>query len=224
MKRVPKQREGGEARKAELIVATLKSLRKHGYLNSTISTISEESGLSRGLINHYFENKDDLLIVAHKYYLQHVDDFARHVVRNTNGGHFSKLFHSVSVPFLRDIGYQRMMMHYFSASWMLPDVLAMHRELWGRFRANVERRIASVARERGLEIDTRLAAITLTQLADGLWLGWVMETAYTREECRIILRKWLCDQFGENPEDHPLIPDAEFADFKTSAPLPPLSD
>ena len=151
MKRATKMRESSEARRAELIVATLKSLRKHGYVNSTINTISEESGLSRGLISHYFANKDDLLIVAHKYYLQNVDDFFRHVVWSTKSGHFGKLFYSVSVPFLRDTGFEQMLVHYFSAAWMLPEVLRMHRDLWGRYRTNIRHRISAAARERGGE-------------------------------------------------------------------------
>ncbi|MBT9289808.1 TetR/AcrR family transcriptional regulator [Prosthecodimorpha staleyi] len=220
MKRATKHRQAGETRRTELIVATLKSLRKHGYLNSTINTIADESGLSRGLINHYFDNKDDLLIVAHKYYLQNVDDFFRHVVISTKSGHFGKLLHSVFVPFLRDTGYQRMLIHYMSAAFILPQVLDMHRAIWGRYRANIQRRIAAAARERGLEMDTRLAAITLTQLADGLWLGWVMEESYTQEDCRRILRQWLCDQFREDPEKYPLTPDFDLVNFETDAPLP----
>lgn len=224
MKRATKMRESSEARRAELIVATLKSLRKHGYVNSTINTISEESGLSRGLISHYFANKDDLLIVAHKYYLQNVDDFFRHVVWSTKSGHFGKLFYSVSVPFLRDTGFEQMLVHYFGAAWMLPEVLRMHRNLWGRYRTNIRHRISAAARERGLVMDTRLAAITLTQLVDGLWLGWVMEESYTQEDCRIILRKWLCEQFGEDPQKYPLTPDIDLTLFKTSAPLPHIED
>lgn len=220
MRRATKHRQASESRKIELIVATLKSLRKHGYLNSTINTIADESGLSRGLINHYFDNKDDLLIVAHKYYLQNVDDFFRHVVISTKTGHFGKLLHSVYVPFLRNTGYQRMLIHYMSAAFLLPQVLEMHRTMWARYRANIERRIAAAARERGLVMDTRLAAITLTQLGDGLWLGWVMEESYSQEDCRRILRQWLCDQFNEDPEKYPLTPDFDLETFETDAPLP----
>lgn len=221
MKRAVRMRETGEARKAQLIIATLRSLRKHGYLNSTINTISEESGLSRGLISHYFENKEDLLIYAHRYYLQNVDDFFRHVVLSSDG-HFRKLLHSVCVPFLRDTGYQVMLIHYLSAAWILPEVLQMHRNLWGRYRSNIQRRMVAAARERNLQIDARLSAITLTQLADGLWLGWVMERSYEREEACEILRKWLCDSFGEDPADYPLPPDIDLVNFETSAPLPPF--
>jgi TetR/AcrR family transcriptional repressor of bet genes len=217
------KRKSGTLRRQDLIGATLKSLRKHGYVNSTINTISEELGMSRGLISHYFENKDEILITAHRYYLQNVDDFFRHVMVSTKGGHFEKLLHAVYVPFLRDTGYQQMMVHYFSAAWILPQVLAMHREIWGRYRTNIERRIAAAARERELVFDTRLAAIALTQLVDGLWLGWVMEESYTQRDSRWILRQWLCQQFGEDPNRYSLDPDIDLENYPTEAPLPALA-
>lgn len=224
MKRIPKQRQGSEARKTQLILATLNSICKHGFLNSTINTISEESGLSRGLISHYFENKEDLLIYAHKYYLQNIDDFHRHVIRSVGTGHFAKLLYSACVPFLRDTGYQRVVIHYMSAAWIVPDVLQRHRDLWRRYRANVERRVATIARERGLDIDVKMTATTLIQLVDGLWLGLTMEEVYSGEDCCRIIRKWLCDQFGEDPEAYPLKPDFDLENFQTTAPLPPAPD
>lgn len=220
MKPPRKQRQIQEVRKEELIIATLKSIRKHGYVNSTINTISDESGLSRGLINHYFASKEELLIFATKYYWRNVDDFFRHVVVSTKGGHFDKLLNAVFVTFLRDTGYDRMMVHYYSAAFVMPSVLAMHRDMWARYRLSIERRISAVAREKGMTLDTRLAAITLTQMVDGLWLGAVMEESYTREDCRRILRQWLCEQFREDPEDYPLSPNFDLNHYETSAPLP----
>ena len=214
------KRQIHEIRKEELIIATLRSIRKYGYVNSTINTIAEESGLSRGLINHYFESKDDLLILATRYYWRNVDEFFRHVVSSTKGGHFEKLLHAVYVTFLRDTGYDRMMVHYYSAAYLMPAVLEMHRDMWGRYRKSIERRISAVAREKNIALDTRLAAITLTQLVDGLWLGVVMEESYSREDCRRILRQWLCAQFGEDPENYPLDPDFDLNNYETSAPLP----
>lgn len=224
MKHKPKQRESSEARKVQLMIAALNSISKHGFLNSTISTISEESGMSRGLINHYFANKDDLLTEAHRYYLQNIDDFYRHVIVSVKTGNFAKLLYASCVPFLREqIGYSRVTFHYMSAAWIMPEVLADHRELWRKYRANVERRVASIARERRMEIDTRLTATTLIQLVDGLWMGLVMEDVYTREDCCRIVRQWMCEQFGENPADYALRPPFDIENFETSAPLPPAT-
>lgn len=219
MIKAAKKRPTTEIRRQDLIIATLNSIVKYGYLNSTINTISEESGFSRGLINHYFDSKEDLLTAAHRYYLQNADDYYRHLATSIKTGSFQQLLYAACGSFLRNMGYQQLLIHYMSAAWIVPDILALHRELWGKYRAYIGRRLAAVAYEKGMELDNRLAAITLTQLADGLWMGWIMEEAYTDEDCCIIIRKWLCDLFGENPEDHPLKPDFDLETFPTSAPL-----
>lgn len=209
-----------EVRRKELIIATLNSLCRHGYLNSTINTISEESGMSRGLISHYFESKEDLLASAHRYYLQNADDFYRYVSANTTGGNFQRLYFAAAGPFLRQMDYSEIVLHYMSAGSMVPEIRAHHRELWGKFRAYVGRRLAAVAQEKGLTIDVRQEAFTLTQLSDGLWLGLVLEEGYTADDCLMILRKHLCSVFGETPEDHPLRPAFDLENFPTTAPLP----
>lgn len=219
MRTVTRETRISEQRKRELIVGTLNSICKHGYLNSTINTISEESGLSRGLINHYFVSKDDLITAAHRYYLQNADDFYRHMA-NTIEDRFDRLFYAACGPFLRNLGYEELLIHYMSAAWMVPDIRALHQELWGKYRAYIGRRLAAVAHEKGMEIDIRMSAITLTQLSDGLWVGKVMEEAFTSDECCTIIRKWLCDLFDENPDDHPLRPDIDLENIETSAPLP----
>lgn len=219
MIKAAKKRPTTEIRRQDLIIATLNSITKYGYLNSTINTISEESGLSRGLINHYFDSKEALLTAAHRYYLQNADDFYRHLASSIKTGSFQQLLYAASGPFLRDLGYQQVAIHYMSAAWIVPEILALHRELWGKYRAYIGRRLQAVAYEKGMELDIRAASITLTQLSDGLWMGWVMEEAYTDEDCVTIIRKWLCDLFGENPLDHPLKPAFDLMHFPTSAPL-----
>ncbi len=219
MRKAVKKRQTNEIRRQDLILATLNSIVKHGYLNSTINTISEESGFSRGLINHYFDSKEDLLTAAHRYYLQNGDDYYRHLVSSVKTGNFDTLYFVACGPFFHGRGYQQVHIHYNSAAWIVPEIMALHRELWGKYRAFLGRRLAKVAAEKNMEIDVRLAAIALTQLADGLWHGWVMEEAYSAEDCCIIIRKWLCDLFGENPADHPLLPNFDVENFPTSAPL-----
>ena len=219
MRQLEKKTRISELRKQELIIATLNSLCRHGYLNSTINTISDESGLSRGLISHYFSSKDDLLAAAHRYYLQNADDFYRHLSNNSTS-EFQRLYFAVAGPFLRDLGYNEMLIHYMSAGSMVPKIRDHHRELWGKFRAYVARRMASVAQEKGMTIEVRRQAFALTQFSDGLWLGLTLEEGYTAEDCLVILREHLCELFGENPENHALVPDFDLETYPTTAPLP----
>ena len=191
-----------ETRRHELIVATLASIRRHGYINSTIATISEESGLSRGLISRYFQSKDDLLLFAFRYLMDLLDEYHRTVVRAWGTSHFDKLLASAMVPFIRVDLYPDVWLHFWSASRFQPEYAAMHRSLWGRYRASIQRRITVVAAERGLTLDIPGTALMFTQLIDGLWLGLTLEETYDHNECRRLLRNWLCEVFRENPAGH----------------------
>jgi TetR/AcrR family transcriptional regulator, transcriptional repressor of bet genes len=212
MKRAEKKILTLETRRREFTIATLESIRKHGYINSTINTISEESGLSRGLISHYFKNKDDLLLFAFRYLTELLEKFHRHVVSSWGGdSHFDKLLASSMVPFLREQPYREVWLHFWSAARLKPEVSEVHRRLWGNYRSSIERRITVVVQERNLNLNIRNTALMYTQLIDGLWLGLILEEAYDDRTCRMILRDWLCDVFKEDPLKHSLDPPFDLA-------------
>ena len=45
----------------DILKRSLKILAKNGYENTTIATIAEEAGVSRGILHYYFSNKEDLV-------------------------------------------------------------------------------------------------------------------------------------------------------------------
>ena len=59
-----------ETRRQQLIDATIESLAKRGYAETTMADISDGAGLSRGIVNFYFDSKDKLLVET----LQHLSD------------------------------------------------------------------------------------------------------------------------------------------------------
>jgi TetR/AcrR family transcriptional repressor of bet genes len=175
-------------------------------MNSTINTISEESGLSRGLISHYFKNKDDLILFAFRYLTELLENFHRQVVRSWGSSNFDKLLAASMVTFLKNEPYREVWLHFWSASLIQPEFAEVHRKLWARFRVSIERRIASAAEERDLKINVQNTALMFTQLIDGLWVGLVLERTYDEAMCRTILRDWLCDVFKEDPTKHSTTP------------------
>ncbi|MBT5433838.1 MAG: transcriptional regulator BetI, partial [Rhodospirillaceae bacterium] len=48
-------------RRKQLIEATITSIHQDGFQDATVARISRRAGLSVGLVNHYFDGKDDLL-------------------------------------------------------------------------------------------------------------------------------------------------------------------
>ena len=51
-----------EARRAQILEGARRAFADHGYEGATVSKLEEATGLSRGAIFHYFENKNDLFV------------------------------------------------------------------------------------------------------------------------------------------------------------------
>jgi AcrR family transcriptional regulator len=52
-------------RRAEVLDATWRVIAREGLEATTVRRIAEEAGHSNGVLQHYFKNKDDILISAH---------------------------------------------------------------------------------------------------------------------------------------------------------------
>src|SRR3954452_8447019 len=51
-----------ESRRAEILDGARRAFAEHGYEGATVVKLEEATGLSRGAIFHYFENKNDLFV------------------------------------------------------------------------------------------------------------------------------------------------------------------
>ncbi|WP_342640589.1 TetR family transcriptional regulator C-terminal domain-containing protein [Rhodoligotrophos ferricapiens] len=194
-----------EARRQDLIRGTIRSIAQLGYANSTVQTICDAAGLSRGLIGHYFNGKEDLLLQAFRYLTERLDDHVRRALRQVGDDPFRRLL-AVAIVTFSEPQIRRDTAPVWLAFWGVarwnPEMLAVHRELYARYRRWIERMIKAAAANRQLELDSRRAALTFTQLVDGLWFGWVMEEDYDLDEARHVLSSWVFETFNENPEDH----------------------
>ena len=189
----------------DLIEGTIASISRVGFHKSTVQTICEEAGLSRGIIGHYFRGKEDLLLAAFRHLADRLSRQTVCALRGVARDPFKRLVVVATLTFHEDVvsnEHAPVWLAFWGVALWEPEMLDVHRDLWGGYRQWIERMIARAAEERGLEIDARLAAITYTQLIDGLWMGWVMEGRYSLEDCRSVLRNWLFDLFGEAPENH----------------------
>jgi TetR/AcrR family transcriptional repressor of bet genes len=181
------ERQLPQVRRQALISATIECLKRYGHDGLSIRTISAQAGVSVGLINHHFPNKDELIAAAY-----------RHFNGELVGGMLAAVARAPDSPAAR-------MRAFLEASFSPPnldaDVLAVWVVFWGLYRHS--RLIQRVHREtyedyvqllRGMlaqllqdppglrarrgarpAVDLRLAAIGLTALLDGLWLEWCLE-------------------------------------------------
>ena len=186
-------RQPPEVRRQALIDATIECLKRHGHEGLSIRTISAQAGVSVGLINHHFPNKDELVAAAY-----------RHINSELVAGMQAAVARAGNSPAAR---LRAFLEAWFSAPSLDADALAVWVVFWGLYRHS--RLIQRVHREtyqsyvtllRGMlaellpqtraarnargrrarsggaaAVDLRLAAIGLTALLDGLWLEWCLE-------------------------------------------------
>jgi TetR/AcrR family transcriptional regulator, transcriptional repressor of bet genes len=188
------------ARRQDLIQGTIKSIASLGYNNSTVQTICEAAGFSRGLIGHYFDGKDDLLLEAFRHLVAQADEHAREAVRLAGDDPLDRLLAATTVTFTRAAASREESMVWVAcwgvAPWN-PRMLELHHAIWRRYRAWIERMMQQAAAARGVSIDSRKAALAYAQMIDGFWLGWLMDKdAFTLAEAEEIVRDWVIGIFG----------------------------
>jgi AcrR family transcriptional regulator len=202
------ERQLPEVRRRALIDATIECLKRYGHEGLSIRTISAQAGVSVGLINHHFPNKDELVAAAY-----------RHFNAELVGGMQAAVARAPDTP-------QARMRAFLQASFSPPnldaDVLAVWVVFWGMYRHS--RLIQRVQKETyqayvdllhgmlealvqeargkrsaktrpaatGAPLDLRLAAIGLTALLDGLWLEWCLEPGTFRPaEAMVLCEAWI---------------------------------
>jgi TetR/AcrR family transcriptional regulator, transcriptional repressor of bet genes len=212
------ERQLPQQRRQALIAATIECLKRYGHEGLSIRTISAQAGVSVGLINHHFPNKNELIAAAY-----------RHFNGELVGGLQAAVARAADTPRAR-------MRAFLEASFCPPnldqDALAVWVVFWGLYRHSrliqrVQRETyrgyvrllrgmlaellaqARAPRGRGPRLsshaarpDLRLAAIGLTALLDGLWLEWCLEPgAFRPAEAVALCEAWvesLCRHGGRS--------------------------
>ncbi|SIR79925.1 TetR/AcrR family transcriptional regulator [Williamsia sterculiae] len=58
----PRQRLSAEQRREQIVSATVSVLAEHGFRGTSVDAIAQRAGVSKGLMWHYFEDRDDLMV------------------------------------------------------------------------------------------------------------------------------------------------------------------
>ena len=173
-----RNRETPEVRRRLLIEATMRSIAHYGYAGTTIETICEEAQVSRGLINHHFGSKEELIRQSYKALRDEwvaathgsvLDEFAEPEER------LRALIRVSFGPTMFKQEYLGIWAGFWSAIGKSPALRKMNRELFDKDREAYEAIFEEIGRMRGKRIDARRAALTVIALIDGFWLEWCLD-------------------------------------------------
>jgi AcrR family transcriptional regulator len=171
-------RESPDVRRKSLIQATMRSIAKYGYAGTTIGRICAEAQVSRGLINHHFGTKEELI---RQSYMELCEEWAfqtRDMLLDTQRDPEEKLRAMIRVSFGPTVFRQDHLgiwVGFWSVIGKSPMLKKLNRELYKQDRDTYQRAFDEIAAKRGKSIDSRRAAIALGALMDGLWLEWCLD-------------------------------------------------
>lgn len=162
-------------RRDTLIQATLQVVAEHGIENATVARICETAGASRGLANHYFSGKDELLLFAFEKLLEDLKEATAKAAK-LQAMPAGKLLAIVRTIFSEELFSNTARAAYlcfWTASLSSPEfrkVRKINRSSYANYHGSMARLFERAAKERGIKLDASLAAFGLIGMMDGFWL------------------------------------------------------
>jgi AcrR family transcriptional regulator len=191
------ERQAASDRREALIEAAIESLKRHGHEGLSVRRIAARAGVSIGLINHHFPNKDALVAESYRAFSRRLTASFETAVRAAPPEPRARLRAFLDAVFSRpnlDPQVLTAWVVYWSLMRDSPEMRAVH-EAEGRGYGDLLGRLLSdLARSGGrAPPDLRLAVIGLTALLDGLWLEWCLDPDSFRPKEAVAL----CDEWVE---------------------------
>jgi TetR/AcrR family transcriptional repressor of bet genes len=192
-----------EARREQLIQATIRCVAHHGLADTTIATVAQEAGLSQGIINLHFQSKEGLLTETLRYLADEYMNACRGAAQAAETSPVAGLEAMVELDFRRNI--------------CARDKLAVWFAFWGERKFRPTYRRICAARDKSYDdmvrvmcrrlcepgdypdVEPDLVADGLSALTDGLWLDLLVRPeSMSRELAKRITLSYLADAFPKH--------------------------
>ncbi len=168
-----------EVRRLQLIEATIDSLAKRGYSDTTMADVADGAKLSRGIVNFHFESKEKLLVATLQYMY---DEYAAHwraALDKAGPDPASRLQALVTADFDRSICNKRKLAAW-CAFWGEAKSRPTYQALSGArdkaYQGTIVELCTLLRDEAGYGYDPEAVALALSAMLEGLWLRLMMGT------------------------------------------------
>lgn len=189
-------RASADSRRQALIAATAQCLAERGATGTSVREICARAGVSSGLLTHYFDGVDALIVATYREVGRKVSNAARGAVEAAGDDPRKQLDAYVDATFRPPI-LDPDLLATWVAFWTLvksnSEIEQVHAEHYQEYRSDMERLIARCAPTMSAR-DVMLAAVGITALVDGLWLELCLDPrTFTAEEASSLARRWVTD-------------------------------
>ena len=158
----------------------------------SVRAICAEAGVSPGLLTHYFGGVSEAIAETYRWTGARVTAALETAVTAAGPDPRDRLLAYLTASFRPPIADPELLATWL-AFWSLtrsdPAIARVHAEIYGDFRAGLERLLAQARPDLP---ETPLRAIALTALIDGLWLELSLGAApFTADEAAQLAGMWL---------------------------------
>ena len=190
VKDIAYQRKTAQQRRSELITAGIACLGKGGMTAFTIDQICKQAGVSRGLINHHFKSKEELLVSIYAQMTDYlVRDRSKVSAKQQIAGFIDSSFDPDS--------FNKSNLRAWLAIWgqVAPqrEWKSLHQNRYQQYRQQLVAALSAIAADAQLDIEVDSIARQLIALIDGLWLEYCLHSngfslADAKADCYRFLR------------------------------------
>ncbi len=171
---VPSRREEAkERRRLELIEATIRSIAKRGFSDTTLADVADIAGLSRGIVNFYFKSKDALFADTLRFLADEYRQAWQRALGRAGNDPAQRLRAILMVNFDPRI-FSRKKIAVWYAFWgeakSRPAYLAVCEEKDREYRRSLDSCVAAVIAEGGYTMDAIAVSRSFDAVTDGFWL------------------------------------------------------
>lgn len=158
-----------------LVEATIASIHRYGLCDTSVATITEIAGLSRGMVRHCFASKNAMLVAA---YGKLRAEWTAAMFEDRGGTARERLvgvIDSMFAPPNFDPPKLSAWLAFSVAAHSDEDLREVNRATYADWHAGIEAAIARHAAETGEPVEAGRVAMTVLALSDGLWLQHMLD-------------------------------------------------
>jgi TetR/AcrR family transcriptional repressor of bet genes len=191
-----------ETRRQQLIEATIDSLARRGYSETTMADVADGAGLSRGIVNFHFESKEKLLVATLQYMADEYSAHWRSALQKAGDDPARQLGVLVAADFDRAICNKRKLAAW-CAFWGEAKSRPTYQALCGARDEAYQNVFVDLCRklkaDGGYAFDPVVMALSLSAMLEGLWLRLMMGTEdVTRETAYQAACEFLASAFPKH--------------------------
>ena len=175
-----------QARRHQLIKATIKCIAKSGLSSTTMADITREAGLSLGIVNLHFESKEKLLIETLRHVADEYKDGLDRIFSDTAKNTVEKIIAHVDYDFSKKIINRNKLAVWF-AFWGEAKSRPTYSNICAKYDEDLATSMTTLFAELLAQGnyphgDAQRIATGYTALADGLWLDILITPKETSPE------------------------------------------